>query len=78
MSMKNGVKKMVNAALDTNHETFKELLSGGMDPVQANLASTIMTKGAVAAKLDTQYENASAREITHGLKKEGTQPSKTH
>lgn len=69
---------MVNAALDTNHQTFTTLLNGGMDPLQANLASTIFTKEAVAAMLEANYNNVPAPVITHGLKTEGTESSKKH
>ena len=70
MSMKNGVKNRVNAALDTKDDLAIMLIEGGLDPRAALTASTILTKDAVSKKLDENFNNYNAAHITHSLKQQ--------
>lgn len=65
MSMKNGIKKWVDTALDTKDEIAMDMIDAGVDPKQALLASTVVTKKGVAEKLDKHFGNKNASGITH-------------
>lgn len=65
--MKDGILEYVNGALDTKDEIAAEMIDAGVDPKQALLASTVVTKRAVAERLERHLGNRSAAEITTTL-----------
>ncbi|WP_429234833.1 hypothetical protein [Aeromonas salmonicida] len=71
-SMKNGVQNWVNSALDTKDDICLQMMDAGVDPKQALLASTVVTKNAVSEQLNARLEGKSASEITKGLKSDST------
>lgn len=71
-SMKNGVKNWVNSALDTKDDICMKMINAGVDPKQALLASSVVTKEAVEKQLEQRLEGKSASEITKGLKSDST------
>ncbi|MCA3916735.1 hypothetical protein [Vibrio vulnificus] len=71
-SMKKGVQNWVNSALDTKDDICLKMMEAGVDPKQALLASTVVTKDEVANQLNQRLEGKSASEITKGLKSDST------
>lgn len=72
MSMKHGIQQWVDGAVDTVEETSLELIAGGIEPEAAVRAAAIMTKKAVAARLEKNLGNQNAASITHALKAQTT------
>lgn len=76
MTMKKGVRKVALATLETKDQICAEMIDAGVDPKQALLASTVVTKGHVDTIIDRVFGNQSAADITHGLSEvgRGTRP----
>lgn len=72
MTMKDGIQKWVDTALDSKDEIASELMDAGIDPKIALKASTVMTKKGVAEKLDRHFDNKNAAEITHTISTHST------
>lgn len=64
MSMKDGIKQWVDASIDTKDDIASAMIDAGVDPKEALKASTVVTKLAVAEKLDRHFGNKNAAEIT--------------
>jgi len=64
MSMKDGIKQWVDVSLDTKDEIAMDMIDAGVDPKQALLASTVVTKKSVSERLDQHFADKSASEIT--------------
>ncbi|MBA1280330.1 hypothetical protein [Stutzerimonas stutzeri] len=67
VTMKDGIKQYVHAALDAKDEIAAKMMEAGVDPKQALLASTVVTKDRMDAMIDRHYANASASDLTTGL-----------
>lgn len=65
--MTDGIKVWVNTALDTKDELAKMMMDAGMEPEQALLASTVVTRALISEKIDEAYERNSAAQITTAL-----------
>lgn len=70
MSMADGVKDIVSRALDSKDDLAAMLIKGGMDPIAALQASSIITKDKVAEVIDRRFGNADAATITSTLSNE--------
>ncbi|MBB6288700.1 MULTISPECIES: hypothetical protein [unclassified Pseudomonas] len=67
VTMKDGIKQYVHAALDAKDELAAKMMEAGVDPKQALLASTVVTKESSDAMIDRHYQNASASEFSTHL-----------
>lgn len=67
VTMKEGIKEYVHTALDAKDEIAGKMIDAGVDPKQALLASTVVTKESVDALIDRHFANASAAVITTTL-----------
>lgn len=67
VAMKEGVKQRVYTALDAKDELCGKMIDAGVDPKQALLASTVVTKDRMDAMIDRHYANASASDFTSGI-----------
>lgn len=67
VTMKDGIKQYVHSALDAKDELAAKMMEAGVDPKQALLASTVVTKDSMDAMIDRHYQNASASEFTTNL-----------
>jgi len=74
MTMKDGIKTLVNGAIDTVDETAQDLIDGGVAPKEAVRAAAIMTKRVVADRLEKNLGNLNAAEFTHGLRTQKQRP----
>jgi len=70
--MKYGIKQWVDCALDVKDEIAIDMINAGVDPKQALLASTVVTKKGVAEKLDKYFGNRNAAEITSTINSHST------
>lgn len=67
MAMTDGMKQWAGAAVDTMDETARNLISKGVDPIEAVKASAIITKQAVFERIDHHFANQNAAIITNSL-----------
>ena len=74
VTMKEGIKQYVHAALDAKDEITTAMINAGVEPKQALIASTVVTKDRMDAMVERHFANASASEFTAGLS-EGFSPS---
>lgn len=67
VTMKDGIKQYVHTALDTKDEVAAKMIDAGVDPKQALLASTVVTKESMDSLIERHFANASASDITTSL-----------
>jgi hypothetical protein len=72
MSMKDGIKKWVDSALDAKDEVAEELLDLGLQPKEALKVSTYLVKKSVNETLERHLQNKNAAEITNALSNDAT------
>ena len=72
MSMKDGIKKWVDSALDAKDEVAEELLDLGLQPKEALKVSTYLVKKSVDETLERHLQNKNAAEITSTLSNDAT------
>lgn len=73
-TMKNGIKMWVDGAIDTMDQTAQSLIDGGVAPKEAVKAAALLTKNAVADRLEQNLGNLNAAEFTHGLRTQQEKP----
>lgn len=78
MSMKNGVKKVAIATLETKDQLCSEMIDAGVDPKQALLASTVATKDHIEGIIERVLGNKNASEFTHSLSEMGRTEERRH
>lgn len=66
-TIKEGIQQYANAALDTKDELAMAMMEAGVEPAQALIASTVVTKRSVAERLERHLGNRNAAEITTTL-----------
>lgn len=71
MTMKNGVKEVVNATLDVKDEICTRMIDAGVDPKEAVKASSVVTKDQVENIIDKVLGNQNASNFTHNLSEIG-------
>lgn len=67
VTMKEGIKQYVHSALDIKDEIAAAMIDAGVDPKQALLASSVVTKRSVDERLERHMGNGSAVDITTTL-----------
>ena len=71
MTMKDGIKVVVNATLDVKDEICTRMIDAGVDPKEAVKASSVVTKDEVEGIIDKVLGNQDAASFTHNLSQIG-------
>jgi len=66
-TMKEGIKRYVHGALDAKDKIAAAMIDAGVDPKEALLASSVVTKQSVDELVEREIGNRSAAQITSSL-----------
>lgn len=71
MTMKDGIKEVINVTLDVKDEICTRMIDAGVDPKEAVKASSVVTKDEVESIIDKVLGNQNAANFTHNLSQIG-------